>query len=138
VKGEREKVELKGKTGKDEEERIHRNLDVWKRSMEFAKKVYKITVNFPNHEQFGLCSQMRRAAISIASNIAEGAARNSKREFLQFLNVAQGSASELDTQIELAKELGYIDNKIYKEILSEIKIISKQLYGLAKAVKCKK
>lgn len=81
---------------------------------------------------------MRRAAISIASNISEGAARSSSKEFLQFINIAQGSASELDTQIELAKELGYVDHKNYDNIMGTIIIISKQLYGLAKTVKAKK
>lgn len=120
------------------EERIHRNLDVWKRSLQLAKSIYETTQNFPNNEQYGIVAQMRRAAMSIASNIAEGAARNSKKEFLQFLNVAQGSASELDTQVELAKELGYIDHNTYQSIMTEITVISKQLYGLAKTVKNKK
>lgn len=121
-----------------EETRPHRNLDVWKRSIELAKSIYRISGQFPATEQYGLASQMRRAAVSIASNIAEGAARYGKKEFLQFINIAQGSASELDTQIELAKELGYVEHKTYEDIISAIRVISRQLYGLAKAVKGKK
>lgn len=81
--------------------------------MELAKLIYRITSQFPSSEQFGLVSQLRRAVVSIPSNIAEGAARTGKREFLQFINIAQGSASELDTQVELAKELGFLDQKSF-------------------------
>ena len=92
-----------------EEVRPHRNLDVWERSIELAKIIYRMTAQFPASEQYGLTSQMRRAVISIPSNLAEGAARSGKREFLQFINISQGSVSELDTQLELAKELGLLD-----------------------------
>jgi len=119
------------------ETRAHKNLDVWKRSMGLAKLIYKVTSQFPSTEQFGLVSQMRRAVVSIPSNIAEGAARSGKREFLQFLNIAQGSVSELDTQVELAKELGFLDQQSYDDSLNELKIISKQLYGLAKKIRSK-
>ena len=75
--------------------------------------------------------------VSIASNLAEGAARSSKKEFLQFIYVAQGSASELDTQAELAKELGFLDQRDFENIEAELNIVSKQLYGLAKAIRSK-
>lgn len=127
----------KSKMEKDKEVRAHKNLDVWKRSMELAKLVYQATSGFPSSEQFGLVSQMRRAVISIPSNLAEGAARAGKREFLQFINIAQGSASELDTQVELADQLGLMNQKNYNEIQEELKIISKQLFGLAKKVRSK-
>lgn len=120
-----------------EELRPHRRLDVWKRSIELAKIVYRITAQFPVTEQYGLTSQMRRAIISIPSNLSEGAARSGKKEFLQFINVAQGSASELDTQVELAKELGFMDQRSYDEIQLELRIISKQLFGLARRVRSK-
>jgi len=84
-----------------------------------------------------LVSQMRRAVVSVASNLAEGAARSSKKEFLQFIYVAQGSASELDTQAELAKELGFLNQKGFEDIEAELNIVTKQLYGLAKAIRSK-
>ena len=127
AKSDREKVEI----------RPHRRLDVWKRSIDLAKKIYRICEQFPSNEQYGLASQIRRAAISIASNIAEGAARSGKKEFIQFINIAQGSASELDTQIELAMQLGYVENQTYEDIIAELTVISKQMYGLAKTVKGK-
>ena len=118
-----------------EGERTHRNLDVWKRAMGLAKKVYRATGRFPASEQFGLTSQMKRAAISIPSNLAEGAARTGRKEFLQFINIAQGSASELDTQVELAKDLGFLDQTACHELISEIRIVSKQLFGLARSLR---
>jgi len=78
----------------------HHKLNVWKKAIHFVKRIYQITGEFPSEEKFGLVSQMRRSAISIASNISEGAGRNNKKEFNQFLGVAQGSASELETQLE--------------------------------------
>lgn len=80
----------------------HKKLDVWKEGVEFASAVYTITERFPKNEMYGLTSQMRRAVVSIPSNIAEGAARFSRKEFFQFLSIAGGSLSELDTQIEIA------------------------------------
>ena len=117
--------------------RAHKNLDVWKRSIKLAKLVYRITSQLPSSERFGLVSQMRRAVVSVASNLAEGAARSSKKEFLQFIYVAQGSASELDTQAELAKELGFLNQKGFEDIEAELNIVTKQLYGLAKAIRSK-
>jgi four helix bundle protein len=119
----------------EKEQRPHKNLEVWKNSMELAKKIYQITGSFPAAEVYGLVSQMRRAAVSIPSNLAEGAARAGKKEFLQFINIAQGSASELDTQIELAKQLEFVTHQNCEDMLSLLTIISKQLYGLARRVK---
>lgn len=87
----------------------HKELDVWKRSMDLAESIYRISERFPAHENYGLTSQMRRAAVSIPSNLAEGFARKSMREFLQFLNISLGSLSELETQVLLAKRLHYIE-----------------------------
>jgi four helix bundle protein len=115
--------------------RTPRKLDVWKRAMGLSKGIYRATGLFPASEQFGLTSQMKRTVESIASNLAEGAARASKREFLQFINVAQGSASELDTQVEWAKELGFLDQKIYQDFSSEITVVSKQLFGLSRSMR---
>lgn len=102
--------------------------------MDFVVEIYRITGGFPKHEEFGLSSQMRRAAVSIPSNLAEGAARKGNKEFKQFLNIAQGSLSELDTQIELAYRLSYLTDDIHKELTHKITEISKMLYGLAKTL----
>ena len=83
----------------------HKSLDVWKKAVDLVQQIYDLTRNFPKNEDYSLTSQMRRAAISVPSNIAEGAARQTKKEFMQFLHMAQGSLSELDTQIEIAKRL---------------------------------
>lgn len=85
----------------------HENLDIWKLSIEFVTKVYSLTQHFPSEEKFGLISQMRRAAISIPSNIAEGAARKSNKEFLQFLYISLGSIAEIDTQLIISDNLEY-------------------------------
>lgn len=116
------------------DERPHRKLNVWKKAMEGVTLVYAATESFPKTEEYGLSLQMRRAAVSIPSNLAEGAARKGGREFKHFLNIAQGSISELDTQIELAQMLGYIDQKKYENLMQIVSTISKMLYGLARKI----
>ena len=88
--------------------RKHQDLLVWQQAMVLVKLVYQLTSAFPKHELFGLTSQARCAAVSVPANIAEGAARNSQKEFLQFLIIARGSLSELDTHILIARDLGYL------------------------------
>ena len=88
-------------------EKPHKKLEAWKRSIEITTQVYRLTEKLPEAEKFGLVSQMRRAAVSVASNIAEGAARNTKKEFIQFLHNSQGSLSELDTQVLICKNSSY-------------------------------
>jgi len=85
----------------------YRELVVWQKAMELVSGVYKITTDFPKHEVYGLMSQMRRAAVSIPSNIAEGQARHSQKEFMHFLAIARGSLAELETQFFVAHDLGY-------------------------------
>ena len=85
----------------------YKDLLVWQKGIQLAKEVYRITQTFPNAEKFGLVSQMRRAAVSIPSNIAEGQARHTTKEFVQFVSHAEGSVAEMDTQLILALELGY-------------------------------
>lgn len=85
-----------------------KELKVWQIGMELVVQVYRATADFPKHEVYGLASQMRRCAVSIPSNIAEGASRNSDKEFMQFLYIANGSLSELDTQLIISHKLGYI------------------------------
>jgi four helix bundle protein len=86
----------------------HRDLAAWREAMTLVESVYRQTAGFPRGEMFGLAAQMRRAAVSIPSNIAEGAGRNSSRELLQFLGITCGSLAELDTQLQLAVRLGYV------------------------------
>lgn len=102
--------------------------------MEFVKDMYQVTEPFPKAEIYGLTSQMRRAAISIPSNLAEGAAHKGSREFKQYLNIAQGSISELDTQIELASMLNHVDRDIYDDLMAKLNTISKMLFGLSKSL----
>lgn len=87
--------------------KTHKDLQIWQRGIAFVGNIYKITANFPREEIYGLTSQIRRAAISYPSNIAEGAARSSKREFIQFVYVSLGSLSEVETQLLIAEKLGY-------------------------------
>lgn len=115
----------------------HKDLDVWKRCLKLAKKVYKLTEILPKEERYGLSEQMKRAVISIPSNIAEGAARESEKEFVRFLYIALGSANELDTQIEICKELNFksVDSNQLNQIQTEISTISKMIYGLISNLK---
>lgn len=117
--------------------RAHKKLDAWREGVELATCVYRITEDFPKSEIYGLTSQMRRAVISIPSNIAEGAARFSAKEFAQFLNIAGGSLSELDTQIEIALNLGFISDSQKQEFDLKIDSISAKLAGLIKSVRNK-
>jgi four helix bundle protein len=110
----------------------HKNLDAGKLSFQFVKDAYKATAVFPTEERFGIVSQIRRAAVSIPVNIAEGAARKSKKEFLQFLYIAEGSLSELDTLIELSVELNFCSKEISGNLLLSLENISKRIFGLIK------
>ena len=114
--------------------KTHKDLDVWNKAMELAEKIYHLTKEFPKEEQFGLTSQIRRSAISIPSNIAEGAARNSDKEFLQFLYVALGSLSEIETQLLLTKRLELIKETA---LFDDIESIRKMLLGLIRFLKGK-
>ena len=108
----------------------HKKLDVWKLSMELSRVVYRLTTGSPSEERFGLVSQMRRAAVSVPSNIAEGAARDSNNEFRHFLSIARSSLSELDTQLDLSQDLGFIAETSRSEIDRLLTRIDKMLYAL--------
>ncbi len=113
----------------------HKRLDLWHKSMDFAETMYEMTADFPEHEKFGLISQIRRAAISIPANVAEGAARKSTKEFIQFIHVAMGSCSELDTQLELVKRIGYISCEYWQEIDEYLSNIDCMLVGLRNSLR---
>lgn len=117
--------------------RNHKDLTVWKEAVELSVACYEVTKKFPQGEQFVLASQMRRTAIPIASNIAEGAARTSSKEFVQFLYISLGSASELDTQIEIAKRTGLGALSDLERLQSQVNAISRMLQGLIRSVKSK-
>jgi four helix bundle protein len=114
--------------------RTHKDLEVWKQAMALAKGIYELTRDFPKEETYGLVSQIRRAAVSIPSNLAEGAARNSDKEFIRYLYVSLGSLAELETQLLLSKDLGYAQNE---EINERVERVRKLLLGLIKYLKGK-
>lgn len=113
----------------------HKTLEAWKESIDLVVKVYKLTQTFPKEEIYGIISQIRRSAVSIPSNIAEGCARQTSKETVQFLHISLGSASELETQIIISKELGFI--KEVDEILNGINHLKKLIVGLIKFFKNK-
>ncbi len=111
-----------------------RELDIWKKGIELVKVVYKATEKFPHHELYGLTSQMRRCAVSVPSNVAEGFRRRHPKEFKQFLNIALGSLAELETQIIIAKELGYVGNEDEKNLLELIDHLNCMITNLLKKI----
>lgn len=115
--------------------RAHKQLDVWKEGVALATDIYRITETFPKSEVYALASQMRRAAVSVPSNIAEGAARHLQKEFSQFLSIAGGSISELDTQLEIALNSDYISKLQKKDLELKIDSILAKLAGLIKSVR---
>jgi len=110
--------------------RGHRDLVAWQKAMELAKQVYVLTNSFPKHEVYGLSSQLRRAAVSIPSNLAEGAARNGQREFGYFISTARGSLAEVETQVELAVFLRYVPEETGKGLFACISDLGRLLTGL--------
>ena len=126
--------------------RNFRNYKVWQDAVEYASKVYKITSEMPWFEKKGLCDQLQRAVVSISSNIAEGAAKPSDAEFAHYLDTSLGSAFEVETQLLIAKNVGYLRSKFnvdandnggvtYEELLSELQDIEKQINGLINSIR---
>ena len=113
--------------------RSHKDLEAWKKSIELVTNIYEITKVFPKEEIYGLTSQIRRCAVSVPSNIAEGAARHSSKEYLQFLYISLGSISELETQLIISQNLGFINNS--SEIIEKSLKVKQVLYGLIKYVR---
>jgi len=106
-----------------------KELKIWNKAIDLAVDVYKATSTFPSDERFGLISQARRAAVSIPSNIAEGAGRNSVKEFNNFLGIANGSSYELQTQLLIANKLAILESEILDPLLSQIDELQKMTYG---------
>ena len=113
----------------------YRELMVWQKAMHLAESVYQATRTFPAEERFGLTSQVRRAAVSIAANIAEGQARQSTAEFLRFLSIANGSRAEVETHILLARRLNYVTSDIENELPGQTAQVARMLYGLRNSLK---
>ncbi|MFA5272034.1 MAG: four helix bundle protein [Candidatus Omnitrophota bacterium] len=118
-------------------EKGYKSLEAWKRANDFVIVVYKYTKLFPKYEEYGLTSQLRRAALSVATNIVEGQASTSKREFLNFLNISNRSLAESEYLLEVAKELSYLSKEQYEEIENYRYKTGILLNGLARAIRSK-
>lgn len=114
--------------------KTHRDLKVWQNSIDLVTEIYKLTKAFPSSETFGLTSQIQRSAVSVPSNIAEGAARNSNKEFSRFLSIALGSLAELETQLIISKNIKYLSKDQFDSILTSLIEIRKMLSGLQKSI----
>jgi four helix bundle protein len=110
----------------------HKDLDIWKMGVDLVERLYRATATFPKDEAFGLTAQMRRAAVSVPSNIAEGAARNSKREYLHYLYISLGSLSEVETQLVIAKRLGYLSDE---GMFEHVEHLRRKLLNFIKRIK---
>lgn len=115
--------------------RPHQKLEAWSKGVDLVVDLYKATDRFPKEERFGLTSQIRRAAISVPSNLAEGAGRHSRKEFGYFISNAQGSASELDTELIIAHRLGYLSESAFAELMSKLQRIGRLITGLSRQVR---
>lgn len=114
--------------------RPHEKLEVWKKSIDFVVSLYKATDTFPKDEKFGLTSQLRRAAVSIATNIAEGAGRKSDKEFTYFLSNSQGSASEVETELLISHRLRYLTDETYQALSARVDEIGRMITGLSQHI----
>ena len=114
--------------------KTHRDLKVWQNSIELVTEIYKLTKSFPSSETFGLASQIQRSAVSVPSNIAEGAARNSNKEFSRFLSIALGSLAELETQLIISKNIQYLSQDQFSAIHEKLIEIRKMINGLQKSI----
>ena len=124
--------------GSSKSNKPHRNLIAWQKSVELVVQIYDATRNFPKEEMFGLTSQIRRAGVSVPSNIAEGAADRTAQQFSNFLSNAIGSLNEIDTQLELALRLGYLPQSEYDHLFKLLDECLALTYGLRKSLRAKK
>lgn len=114
--------------------KTHHDLDVWNKSITFVTTIYKVTEGFPKTEVYGLTNQIRRSAVSIPSNLAEGAGRTSIKEFAQFLSITLGSVAELETQLIVSNNLGFLTKDIFDSLLQDLISIRKMTIGLKKSL----
>ena len=112
-----------------------KELKIWTKALDLSVSVYKVTASFPKDDRFGLISQIKRSAVSIPSNIAEGAGRNSDKEFIYFLSVANGSAYELQTQLLISNKLNFLKDNVLESMLNELDEIQKMNYNFQKILK---
>ena len=110
--------------------KTHKDLLVWKKNIDLVEQIYTFTKQFPKEELYGITNQMRRCAVSIPANIAEGSGRKNKAEFIQFLHIALGSASELETHLIISQRLGFLSSNSYDEIMNALNEIIKMICGL--------
>ncbi|HBL78012.1 MAG TPA: four helix bundle protein [Prolixibacteraceae bacterium] len=115
--------------------KTYREIIVWQRAMSFVTKIYKYSKSFPNEEMYGLISQIRRSAVSIPSNIAEGFGRKSSNDFKRFLQIAMGSLFEVQTQLEISKNLEYIDEKTFNDLYQDSREIERILTAFIDSIK---
>ena len=115
---------------KPEKAASYKDLIVWQKGIALVRKVYEITRTFPDDEKFGLTAQLRRAAVSIPSNIAEGQARHTTREFIRFVSNAEGSTAEVETQLIIATELNYCEKSINSDVFEAVNEMRRMLNGL--------
>ena len=114
------------------ESKNYRDLMVWQKGIDLVKEVYLLSDQFPNQELYGLTNQIRRAAVSVPSNIAEGQGRNNNKEFKRFLKIALGSLAEIDTQLEISQILGFISNEQMEQFQENITNLRRMIFGLIK------
>ncbi|MCK4306919.1 four helix bundle protein [candidate division WOR-3 bacterium] len=118
--------------------RNYKDLKVWQKAYNLCLKAYKITTKFPSEERYGLTSQIRRASISIPSNIAEGYSRKHLQEYIHFLWIAYGSGAELETQLMLSKDIGYLNEEDFNDLILDYREVERMLSALAKSLEAKK
>ena len=114
--------------------RSHRDLKVWQIALDMTETLYRITADWPKHEQYGLVSQVCRAAVSVPANIAEGAGRRTPGEFIHFVGIARGSLAELETLLIIARRLGYIEEPVYRTLSEELFELGRMATGLLRSL----
>ena len=112
----------------------YKKLKIWKESVDFSVQIYKLTATFPKEEIYGLTNQLRRASVSVPSNIAEGSKRSTKKDFKHFLTIAHGSGAEVETQLLISKELNFINEKKYSELVAKLDEIMRMIAVFSKSI----